>query len=78
MPVYRFCVVLRRPDRLLDPSVREEIIPARTVDDAVEAAQRIHADLIGTESDSTYLVDPNGYVIWSLRLSGPQATLSPA
>jgi hypothetical protein len=68
MHLYRFCVALRHLDGTLDPPVREESIMARTADEAIEAAKRIHVDMVGTWTNSIYLTDPAGHVIWSLRL----------
>lgn len=68
MPVYRFCVALRHLDGALDAPAREESITALDADEAIAAAKRIHVDMIGTGTNSIYLTDPAGYVIWSLRL----------
>ena len=65
---YRFCVALRHPGGTLDAPVREESIMARTADEAIEAAKRIHVDMVATGTNSIYLTDPRGNVIWSLRL----------
>ncbi|MGX9984597.1 hypothetical protein [Methylobacterium fujisawaense] len=68
MTHYQFCVALRRPDGTLDAPVREEIIAATSVADAVGAAKRIHVDMIGSDANAVYLTDPSGRLIWSLRL----------
>jgi hypothetical protein len=65
---YRFCVALRHPDGTLDAPVREESIMAVSTAEAIEAARRIHVDMVGTGTNSIYLTDPAGHVIWSLRL----------
>lgn len=65
---YRFSVAFRRPDGTLNAPVREEIITARTADDAVLAAKRIHVDMIGSGTNAIYLIDAKGRLIWSLRL----------
>jgi hypothetical protein len=41
---------------------------ARDAAEAIEAAKRIHVDMIGTDANAIYLTGPNGHVIWSLRL----------
>lgn len=65
---YQFCVALRRPDGTLDAPVHEEIIAATNAADAIEAAKRIHVDMIGLGANASYLTDAKGHVIWSLRL----------
>jgi len=68
MQHYRFCVALRRPDGTVDAPVREEIIVAASAPEAIEAAKRIPIDMIGSGTNAIYLINPNGHVIWSLRL----------
>ena len=68
MHLYRFCVALRHLDGALDAPAREESIMARDADEAIAAAKRIHVDMIDTGTNSIYLLDPAGHVIWSLRL----------
>ena len=68
MRAYRFCVALRRSDGTLEPPVREETIIAASAAEAVEAAKRIHVDMIGSGTNAIYLTDASGHVIWSLRL----------
>ncbi|GJE52810.1 hypothetical protein GOFOIKOB_5884 [Methylobacterium tardum] len=41
---------------------------AGDADEAIEVAKRIHVDMVGTGTNSIYLTDPAGHVIWSLRL----------
>ncbi|MGH1572073.1 hypothetical protein ACRAWG_17015 [Methylobacterium sp. P31] len=41
---------------------------ARNGAEAIEAAKRIHVDMIGSDANSIYLTEPSGHVIWSLRL----------
>lgn len=41
---------------------------AKDAAEAIEAAKRIHVDMIGTGTNSIYLTDPAGHVIWSLSL----------
>ncbi|MGH1592330.1 hypothetical protein ACRBEV_32930 (plasmid) [Methylobacterium phyllosphaerae] len=41
---------------------------ARDTAEAIEAAKQIHVDMIGTRTNSIYLTDPAGHVIWSLVL----------
>jgi hypothetical protein len=68
MHLYRFCAALRHLDGTLDAPAREESIMARNADEAIEVAKRIHVDMVGTGTNSIYLTDPAGHVIWSLRL----------
>ena len=68
MQHYQFCVAFRRSDGTLDAPVREEIIAATNAAEAIEAAKRIHVDMIATGTNAIYLTDTNGHVIWSLRL----------
>jgi hypothetical protein len=65
---YRFCVALRHLDGRLDAPVREESIMATNAAEAIETARQIHVDMVGTWTNSIYLTDPAGHVIWSLRL----------
>jgi hypothetical protein len=48
--------------------VRAESITARNGAEPIEAAKRIHVDMIGSDANAIYLAAPNGHVIWSLRL----------
>jgi hypothetical protein len=48
--------------------VREESIMAKDGVEAIEAAKRIHVDMIGSGTNAIYLTDPSGHVIWALRL----------
>jgi hypothetical protein len=66
---YRFCVALRHADGTLDAPVREKSIMAKDGVKAIEAAKRIHVDMIGSGTNAIYLTGPNGHVIWSLRLN---------
>lgn len=68
MREYRFCVALRRSDGTLDAPVCEESILAASTAEAIEAAKRIHVDMIGLDANALYLTGPSGHVIWSLRL----------
>jgi len=68
MHLYRFCVALRHLDGTLDAPVREESIMARNAEEAIRAAKQIPVDMVGTWTNSIYLTDPGGHVIWSLRL----------
>lgn len=77
MLVFRFCVALRHPDGRLDAPVREERMLASNADEAIEAAKRIHVDMVGTSTNSIYLIDPAGHVIWSLRLGEVWLDLCP-
>ena len=68
MPAYRFCVALRHLDGTLDPPVRVESIMAESAAEAIDAAKRIDVDMVGTWTNSVYVTDPAGHVVWSLRL----------
>jgi hypothetical protein len=68
MHLYRFCVALRHSCGTLDTLVREESIMAKNAAAAIDAAKRIHVDMVGTGTNSIYLTDAAGHVIWSLRL----------
>ena len=50
---------------------------ASNADEAIEAAKRIHVDMVGTSTNSIYLIDPAGHVIWSLRLGEVWLDLCP-
>jgi parvulin-like peptidyl-prolyl isomerase len=51
------------------PATRNiRIVLAKNAAEAIEAARQIHVDMIGTWTNSIYLTDPSGHVIWSLRL----------
>jgi len=41
---------------------------AGNADEAIKMAKRINVDMVGTGTNSIYLTDPAGHVIWSLRL----------
>lgn len=68
MHLYRFCVALQHPSGTLDTPVREESIMAKNAAAAIDAAKRIHVDMVGTGTNAIYLTDPAGHVIWALRL----------
>lgn len=66
---YRFCVALRRNDGVVDEPVHEEVITAQDAADAIALAKNVAVDMIGLEANAIYLVDPEGHVVWSLRLA---------
>ncbi|MDP4026968.1 hypothetical protein Q8W71_30730 [Methylobacterium sp. NEAU 140] len=77
MPVrdFRFCVALRDRDGMLGGPLHEEVITAQDAADAVARAMAIELDMPGLKANALYLVDPDGCVVWSLRLAdvaGPE------
>lgn len=66
---YQFCVAVRRTDGLLEAPVREEVITAKDGAHAVALARAIDVDMVGLRANAVYLVDPDGHVLWSLRLA---------
>ncbi|MCJ2094946.1 hypothetical protein MKK67_20930 [Methylobacterium sp. J-072] len=66
---YRFCVALRRADGTLDKPLHEEVITAEDGTSAIALAKAIDVDMLRLRANAIYLVDPHGYVAWSLRLA---------
>ena len=66
---FRFCVAFRDRDGMLDEPLHEEIITAYDATDAVARAKAVELDMAGLKANALYLVDPEGHVVWSLRLA---------
>ncbi|MCJ2120971.1 hypothetical protein [Methylobacterium sp. J-077] len=62
-------MALRRADGTLDEPLHEEVITAEDGTSAIALAKAIDVDMLRLRANAIYLVDPHGYVVWSLRLA---------
>jgi hypothetical protein len=69
MPAFKLCVAVRDLDGMLGEPVHAEIITAVDAYGAVEYARGVDLDMVRLKANALYVVDPNGHVVWSLRLA---------